>query len=196
MGCAPGAVLGPGAVPQPRFRGPSSPPPSPSPSPCPQPPFLERRARGGSCAPPPRDLEPAASTARPAGIRDHDGGVGSVDDLREGRGPGLALFVGHADQGSGQLVVFWELGNPRAFEDGAPLAVVERAGPPTRDERLLRVGLRGAARLDGRFLRVGFLVRGCFDGRRGFGGLDGRRRVRVGFLGPRVFRWAPGVRWS
>ena len=47
MGCAPGAVLGPGAVPQPRFRGPSSPPPSPSPSPCPQPPFLERRARGG-----------------------------------------------------------------------------------------------------------------------------------------------------
>ena len=29
------------------------PPPSPSPSPCPQPPFLERRARGGSCAPPP-----------------------------------------------------------------------------------------------------------------------------------------------
>ena len=182
VGCAPGAVLGPGAVPQPRFRGPSSPPPSPSPSPCPQPPFLERRARGGSCAPPPRDLEPAASTARPAGIRDHDGGVGFVDDLREGRGPGLALFVGHADQGSGQLVVFWELGNPRAFEDGAPLAVVERAGPPTRDERLLRVGLRGAARLDGRFLRVGFLVRGCFDGRRGFGGLDGRRRVRVGFL--------------
>ena len=144
-----------------RRRPGSSPRPSPSPLPS-----THLPRNGGELCSPRRDLEPvvvpsatgspcAASTARPAGILDDDGGVGSGDDFREGRGPGLSPLVGHDDRGAGQLIVVGELGDPRALEQGAPLAIGESAGSPALDGRLLRVGFRNVGGLDGRLLRVG-----------------------------------------
>ena len=74
-GLCPGAVLEPAAVPQPRFRGPRIHPRAPADHPALNHPIPDKRAgfwpvsgwpvtsstaRGGSCAPPPRDLEPTA----------------------------------------------------------------------------------------------------------------------------------------
>ena len=79
-----------------------------------------------------------ASPARPAGRRDHDLGVASADDVREGRGPGVAPSVGDDDRPAAQLVARGEVGYSRAFEYSAP-ALVELAGRPPRQRRFLRV---------------------------------------------------------
>ena len=99
------------------------------------------------------------SPPRPTGIGDHDFGGASADDGREGRGPGVAPSVGDDDRRAAQLVARGEVSHLRAFEHGAP-ALVELAGHPSRDRRLVRVGLQlvdGLGRLGGRGL-VGLLV--------------------------------------
>ena len=85
-----------------------------------------------------------ASPARPAGIGDHDLGVASADDGREGRGPGVAPSVGDDDRRAAQLVARGEVGHPRAFEHGTP-ALVELAGRPPLDGRCLLVGASSSA---------------------------------------------------
>ena len=82
----------------------------------------------------------ASPAARPAGIGDHDFGGASADDGREGRGPGVAAAVGDDDRRAAQLVACGKVGHVRAFEYRAP-ALVELAGRPPRDRRLVRVGL-------------------------------------------------------
>ena len=106
-----------------------------------------------------------ASLAWPAGSHDDDGGVASVDDLGEDRAPGLVLAVGHDERGSRQLVAAGERGDPVALEDGAPLAVGEPARLPTRDGRLVGVGLQAHAnRWRVGFRLVGFVGELLFEG--------------------------------
>ena len=98
-----------------------------------------------------------ASPARPAGIGDHDLGVASADDVREGRGPGVAPAVGDDDRRTGELVALWEFGHPLAFEHSAP-TLVELAGRPPRGRRFLRVVFQGVVGLGRRGWRIGCQV--------------------------------------
>ena len=99
----------------------------------------------------------ASPAARPAGIGDHDLSVGSTDDVREGRGPGVAPSVGDDDRRAGQLVALGQVGHLLAFEHGAP-ALVELAGRPPFDRRFLRVWCQVVVGLGQRVWRVWYQV--------------------------------------